>query len=177
MPPVSQPRNRRSTLDFRGSQLGDLSQRDIAGGNIYNGVSPEHIVALLHEVIADSRQFRRLDQLEREQRRADADEKSDALRGEVVELKKQIDHVVKDIGQYREIGVSADQQTVGRLREGIATANRRIGYLRLALIVAAVVICLMLVALAWLLYRDAIAVALRPIVGGLAALALAARKP
>jgi hypothetical protein len=177
MPPVTRTRSRRNTLDFHGSQLGDLSQRDIAGGNIYNGVSPKHIIALLHEVIGDSRQFRKLDQLEREQRRADADEKSDALRDEVGELKKQVDHIAKDIGQYREIGVSADAKTVGALRESIATAERRIGTLRIALIVAAVVIGLMLVALAWLLYRDAVSAALRPILGGLAALALAARKP
>jgi hypothetical protein len=179
---------RRNVIDFSKSQLGDLSQRDIAGGNIYNGVSPEHIVALLHEVIADSRQYRELDQLERDIRRREQDEdrqrqrhaqeeKDRQLQDKLASLEKDIAHVVKDIGQYREIGVSADQKTVGGLRQDISVAKQHIGYLRIALIVAAVVVGLLLIAVAWLLYRAAATTALRPIVGALAALALAGRTP
>lgn len=188
MPPITRRPKRRSVIDFRSSQLGDLSQRDIAGGNIYNGISQEHVVALLHEVIADSRQFRELDLLERERRRQEQDEEKDrqrraqeekdrALQEELTALKKQVAFVVKDIGQYREIGVSADLKTVGALRQDIGSANQHIHHLRTWLIVAAVVVGLLLIAVIWLLYRDAVTTVLRPLAGALAALALAARKP
>lgn len=188
MPPITRRPKRRSVIDFRSSQLGDLSQRDIAGGNIYNGISQEHVVALLHEVLADSRQFRKLDLAERDMRRREVDEekarqrqaqeeKDRQLQEELAALKKQLAFVVQDIGQYREIGVSADQKTVGGLREDISAAKRHIDHLRTALIAAAVVVGLLLIAVAWLLYRDAVTAVIRPLAGALAALALAARKP
>lgn len=151
-------RRRRSLIDFSESQIGDVATRDVAGGNIYNGVSPEHIVALMHEVIGDQRQYRLLEQMERESRR-------ETLDHELAELRESIDHIARDIGQYREIGISADAAVLGRLRRRLARHTTALSLLAVAVGVLALTV-------GWLLAVH-MQIALRPVVGGVAALGIA----
>lgn len=67
-------------------QAGDIDTGDIAGGNIYNGVSSEHIVGLLHELIGDVRQYRSLDQTVRQRRQDEQDIYNKTLQNQVGQL-------------------------------------------------------------------------------------------
>lgn len=70
-------------------QSGDIETGDIAGGNIYNGVSSEHIVALLHELIGDTRQYRSLDLTERQRRQDEQDIYNSAIKAQIGQLQEQ----------------------------------------------------------------------------------------
>lgn len=76
-------------VDFGSAQTGDVEMGDIAGGNIYNGVSSEHIVALLHELIGDTRQYRSMDLTERQRRQDEQDIHNSAVRAQIGQLQQQ----------------------------------------------------------------------------------------
>ena len=79
----------RSIIDLGSAQAGDIGTGDIAGGNIYNGVSSEHIVALLHELIGDTRQYRELDLKARQRRQDEQDIYNSAVRSQIGQLQRQ----------------------------------------------------------------------------------------
>lgn len=79
----------RRLIDLSDTQAGEVEIGGIAGGNIYNGVSSEHIVALLHELIGDTRQYRALDLSDRQRIQDEQYIHNSAVRAQIDQLQRQ----------------------------------------------------------------------------------------
>lgn len=163
---ASSPRRRyagrRSLVDLSQSQTGDASFGNVAGENIYSGLSPEHVAAVLDREISFRNEV--LKAYERDNR----------------EIRARFDRMAKDTELYRELERDDRQkrqrendQARQELAAQVALANRRTLHWLIALTVA---LATGFILLAWLLYdRYTAAAVIRLWMGGGLALALSRR--
>lgn len=163
---ASSPRRRyagrRALVDLSQSQTGDASFGNVAGENIYSGLSPEHVAAVLDREITFRNEV--LKAYERDNR----------------EIRARFDRAARDTELYRELERDERekrQRESDRARQELAAqvalANRRTMHWLIALTVALVASVALL---GWLLYdRYTAAAVIQLWIGGGLALALSRR--